>query len=51
MSIAEAVPADDKFIESIIIFFPDLPPWVKQVVSQCVKPGEVHTEVGDLQQV
>lgn len=39
MSIAEAVATDDKLIESIIIFFPDLPPWVKQVVSQCVKSG------------
>lgn len=39
VSIAEAVATDDKLIESIIVFFPDLLPWVKQVVSQCVKPG------------
>lgn len=51
MSIAEAVPTDNKLIEGIIVFLPDLPPRVKQVVSQCVKPSQVHTEVGDLQQV
>lgn len=51
MSIAEAVPTDNKLIEGIIVFLPDLPPRVKQVVSQCVKPSQVHAEVGDLQQV
>lgn len=51
MPVAEAVAADDKLVEGIVVFFPDFPPWVEQVVSQSVKPSEVHSEVGDLQQV
>lgn len=51
MAVAEAVPTYDKLIYCIVVFFLDFSSGVQQIVSQRVKLGEVHSQVGDLQLV
>lgn len=48
VAIAKTVSTYDKLIYGIVVFFFDFSSGVQQVVSQCVKFGEVHSQVGDL---
>lgn len=51
VAIAEAVPTHHQLIHGVIILLLDLESRIQQVVAQRVEPGEVHPQVGDLQQV
>jgi len=42
VSITEAVATHNQLVEGIIVFLTDLPPWVEQVVPQCVQACQVH---------
>lgn len=48
VAIAKAVSTYHKLIYGVVVFFFDFSSGVQQVVSQCVKFGEVHSQVGDL---
>lgn len=51
VSVAEAVTPYHQLIEGIVVLLSDLPAGVQQVVPQGVQPCQVHSEIGDLQQV
>ena len=51
VSIAEAVSSDHHVVDGIVILLFDLHTRVQQVVSECMKFGELHPQVGDFQHV
>lgn len=51
MAIAEAVSTNHQLIDSVVVLLLDLSSGVQQVVSKCVKFGEVQSQVSDLQLV
>lgn len=51
MPIAEAIPSDHHVVDGVIVLLFDLHTGIQQVISKRVQFGELHPQVGDLQQV
>lgn len=49
--VAEAVAAHHHVVDGIVVLFPDLHPWVQEVISQRVQLDELDSQIRDLQEV